>query len=362
MPGKAPHRAGRARPAAWRRALVLLAALVVALLLGEVAVRLVRPQDLTGSFRVQSPGRGQLINRASGRAQHQLGDRIVEYRFDGRHLRGSAASPDGAPVLLLGDSFTFGVLLDEPDTYASQLGQRADAAFGKDRVEILNGGVSGFGLANMVALLEEYGDSLRPELVVVFFNGGDIQRSVDAGLYTLDEHGELQAHDLPPRRLKSFVNAIPGYAWLLEHSHLLQLARRVMVPKPTRAPDEGPPAAPEPDTAADLGRALFVRLHAWCDARDIELLVLTTGYQDSPHFGSQRYPSQRFLEQAPAFFREQGIEFHDLAPALLRQSDGDWDAISIAGDGHPNERGARVVAELAWPRLEPLLRRMVESR
>lgn len=341
---------------------MLIAALAVAFLLGEVAVRLLRPQDLTGSFRVQSPGRGQLINRASGRAQHQFGERIVEYRFDGRHRRGAPGSSEGARVMLLGDSFTFGVLLDEPDTYASLLGQHADEAFGRGEIQVVNGGVSGFGLANMVALLEEYGESWQPQMVVVFFNGGDIQRSVDSGLYTLEEDGSLLTHDLPPRRLKSFVNAIPGYAWLLEHSHLLQLARRVMVPKPSRVSDEGPPPAPEPDDAVALGRALFVRMQAWCEARDIELLVLTTGYQDSPHFGAQRYPSLRFLEGAPAFFDERSVEFHDLAPALGQRSGGDWDAISIPDDGHPNERGARLVAELAWPWLEPRLRQLLDRR
>ncbi len=349
----------RRRRLLWFRLVALLIALVLGGLAGELLVRLLAPQDLTGSFRVQSPKRGQLINRAGGQARHQKGERVVEYRFNAHHLRGPALRERGRRVLLLGDSFTFGVLLAEQDTLAPRLQGRADEAFGAQRLQILNGGVSGFGLANMVALVEEFGESLRPELVVVMFNGGDVQRSALSGLYTRDPAtGELRSHDLPRRRLKDVANAIPGWGWLVEHSHLVQLLRGAAVGRPPAAADEGPPPAPDPDEPVLLAGALFDRLHAWCDAREIDLVVLTTGFQDSPHFGAQRYPSLRFLASAPVFFEARSIPFSDLAPALLEAAGGSLESVSIPGDGHPNEEGARLMAELAWPALESHLARV----
>lgn len=335
-------------------AIAALVSTVLALLLGECAVRIAAPQDIVGSFRVQSPVRGQLINRAGGEARHELGDRDVTYRFNSMHMRGP--EPRGAErrVLLVGDSFTFGILLEEEDTYPAILDRRATDRFGEQQVEVLNGGVPGFGLANYVAWLEELGDSVNPDVVVVFFNGGDIRRSVVSGLYTLTDDGTLVANDLPRNGLKDLANALPGYRWLIGHSELLQLLRRAFVkPNPTRA-DDGPPPVPDPDPAVELGIALFERLDAWCDERDVKLIVLTTGYQDSSHFGARRYPSLRFLEQAPALFERLHVPYHDLAPGIAARVES-LDEISIPVDEHPNERGSELIAELAWTHLEPVL-------
>lgn len=334
---------------------------LLALSLGECAVRLLAPQDITGSFRVQSPERGQLINRASGQAVHELGGRHVEYRFNKHHLRGDP--PRGAKhrVLLLGDSFTFGVLLQQADTYPAKLDALAAERFGADTVEVLNGGVPGFGLANYVAWLEEFGPDVEPDMVVVFFNGGDIHRSVVSKLYTLRDDGTLTANSLPRRRLKALMNAVPGYRFLLEHSHLLQLLRRAFVPAMPSRQDTGPPPAPQPDPAVDLGEALFARLDAWCDARDVRLVVLTTGYQDSAHFGARRYPSLRFLERAPQLFEALEVPFFDIAPPLLAQVDS-LEAVSIPIDQHPNERGADVIATHAWTVLQPQIDALLTPR
>ncbi len=322
-------------------------------------MRLVAPQDLTGSFRVQSEERGQFVNKAGGTAQHQFGERTVEYRFNEVHMRGPAMRGATHRVLLLGDSFTFGVLLEEPETYAARLDAAATEAFGADEVEVLNAGVPGFGLANYVAWIEEFGDTVRPSLVVVFFNGGDVHRSVVSGLYTLDG-GRLVAHDLPKRRLKNAVNMVPGYQWLIEHSHLLQLLRRAMVrANPSRA-DDGPPPDDELDAAAALAHALVDRLADWCETRAVPLVVLTTGFQDSPHFGSRRYASLRYLETAPSQFAERGISYADLEPAV-RAASPDLVDISIPVDEHPNERGAELIAELAWPHIKPQLLRLVDG-
>ena len=334
---------------------------LIALVVGECTIRIAAPQDITGSFRVQSEQRGQLINRAGGEAPHSFGERHVVYRFNSLHMRGP--EPRGAQrnVLLLGDSFTFGVLLEEEDTYAAQLDQLARDKFGDEAVEVLNGGVPGFGLANYVAWVEELGEAAQPDLVVVFFNGGDIHRSVKSGLYSLAENGQLESHDLPRRRLKDLANSIPGYRWLISHSHLLQLVRRALVPAPPSRADSGPTTAPEPDTPVLLGEALFRRLDAWCDEHGVPLIVLTTGFQDSSHFGERRYPSLRFLERAEPLFDELGVTYVDLEPGLLQRASS-LDSISIPTDEHPNERGADLIAELAWPAIEAELARVFEVR
>ena len=65
---------------------VLIFSVASALILAEVAVRAVAPQNLSGSWRINSPV-GLLVNESHGEVQHQWGDRIVHYSFYPPHLR-----------------------------------------------------------------------------------------------------------------------------------------------------------------------------------------------------------------------------------------------------------------------------------
>ena len=90
--------------------------------------------------------------------------------------------------------------------------------------------------------------------------------------------------------------------------------------------------------------------------------MTTTGHQLSDHFGADVKASRRFLEGADAFFGQADIPFHDLLPATVAATDGDFGPITIPGDGHPNEAGARLIAELAWEALRDVLRGLQEHR
>lgn len=81
--------------------LVLVFGTVVALALVELGTRLIRPQQLSGSWLVNGP-QGILINKAGGSpVRHELRDgRVVYYRFNSRHQRGDEEpDPDAASTM-----------------------------------------------------------------------------------------------------------------------------------------------------------------------------------------------------------------------------------------------------------------------
>ncbi len=215
---------------------LLVVALAVALLLAEGAVRLVLPQPLSGSWRVQTET-GLLVNKSQGSSQHQFDRRVVRYRFGEPHLRELGASrPAGARrILVLGDSFTFGWLLADADTYVARLQALIDGEFGAGRFVLLNAAAGGWGAADYLFFLEDFGPRIRPDAVLVFVNTDDIGRSLATPLLRAREDGTGYAVDrisIRPSRLKQWLNADPAYSayqWLLEHSHLVQLARRTAV-------------------------------------------------------------------------------------------------------------------------------------
>src|SRR5262249_19101883 len=53
--------------------------LLVALMLGEIIVRIAAPQDLSGAWSENAP-RGYVRNKSGGTARHQFGQRVVYYR------------------------------------------------------------------------------------------------------------------------------------------------------------------------------------------------------------------------------------------------------------------------------------------
>lgn len=353
--------------------LTLALGLAVALLLGEGLMRWLRPQNLSGTWRVQTP-RGYPVNKPGGTARHQFGDTVVVYRFNEHHLRGAPVAEAGRRVLVLGDSFTFGWLVEEADSVPGRLQSLADAAFGAGAFQFLNGGTGGWGTAEQLAFLEDFSAALRPDIVLVLLNSDDIARSARSGLYRLAGGAVPTLEVLPGRphdSVKTFMNRLPLYAYLLEHSHLFQFLRSRFIGLRQRAitarradtpageillPGSARPADETDEPYARLGQALYLRMKAWCDRHGARLLVVTTGW----HFnmgdgiGPDREPTRAFLRQAQRFFEKENIPFEDLTPDVEPVVTGDRHRY-IGGDWHPSAAGSRLIADHVWSWLRPRL-------
>jgi lysophospholipase L1-like esterase len=345
-----------------RKALLLCASLAVSLLLAEVVVRLVRPQDLSGSWGEQTE-RGLVVNKSAGVARHQFGARVVYYSFTAPHLRAPApAAP--VKVLVLGDSYAFGYLLGDRDTPVSLLQARLDEKFGAGVFSLLNAAVGGWGAGDYTAFVEDFGEQIAPDVILVFLNTDDIGRALRSPLWDFSADGKLTRVVPPRRRFKVLLNDLPGYQWMLEHSHLVQLLRngaeslRMKGSETGRRPESLGPGSEQSEESARrgkaLGAALFQRLGEWCRGRNVKLLVATTGWHKPPYADSSE-PTRAFMSGAETFFSGIAVPFHDPSGDLRRRMGGDADKYIIRGDGHPNEAGAALIAEYAFPFVEAQL-------
>ncbi len=363
-------------------------------LLAEGAVRLFAPQSLTGRWRLPTP-EGYTTNLPGITARHRFGDRDVTYRINEHGLRGAPVRDDACKVLVLGDSFTFGWLLHEDDTYVHFLQRAADRAFGAGRMQILNGAAGGWGTDDMVAFVEDRAAALDPRAVVVYLNYWDLGRSLKDGLFVLEDvataklRREVPVRD--PLALGRALTHMPGYDWLLGHSHLVQFLRRAFVRahQERRTQDacgssatgaagsseDGDPPTPrvgrDPDRDARaqmLGRALFTRLHDWCRRRGVRLLVLTTGKPDHPPADGGKLrrghveATIAFKVIAPRFFAGLGVPYRDIEPDVTAELGAAFGGFRIAGDRHPDETAARAIGIGSWRFLEEHLRPLLEAR
>ncbi len=334
-------------------ALVVVVAVMVALLLGEAAVRLVLPQNMSNSFFVENE-LGLPVNRDNGTARQQIGDVVVEYRFFEHHLRDSRKRDDRTNVLVLGDSFTFGMFLPAQATYVGRLQHEADRAFG-DRINFMNAARGGMGVGEFAAFLEDFGDRIAPDALLVFLNVLDVDRGQNSPFYTFEpDTGTLRRVVRRPS-LKARLTEVRAYQWLHLHSHLFQLVKGCLLERCGQVRSiefvyEAGAADGEP-RAADAGavdnrktEALYRRIRDWAAERRIPLRVVTTGWPQPSHMPH----TTRFLEHAPAFFEAERIPFCDTRGVVTRRVLAQVRELEIPGDFHPNEQGAALIADGAW--------------
>ena len=115
------------------------------------------------------------------------------------------------------------------------------------------------------------------------------------------------------------TRSMPLYQWLLENSHLVQLARQTIVARSQAFSSEGTAQQiPDHRTAmngVDLVERMFLRIRDWCSAHRARLLVVTTGFQDRVWAQNQTLdqarsdPDRLFFSTAATSFAKAGVPF-----------------------------------------------------
>lgn len=355
--------------------LLFLISIVFALLFCESMVRAFYPQEMNGSNKVLSP-MGYALNRSDGTIQCQQGTtRTVHYHFYFPGLRETKVNPNAAHILVLGDSVTFGWFLPARELFVTKLQEKLDQQFGKNKYQLLNAGSGGWGIAEYYAYLREFGELTHPKYVLIFLDSDDIGRSIKLDIFRLKNKNSLEItdhfHPFPHARIKNLLDQGAWYNFLLEHSALFELTRNVFVHMQASARANQafmgahphvhqhwpvfhqPPQTPaQLKYAAAFGNAMLYQINQWCIQHHAKLLVVTTGY-NALYEPNWRDPTQAFFMQAPQFFQSQHIAYHDIGPQFKKATRGV--VFQLAGDGHPNAFGDRVIAESVWPWLEKSL-------
>lgn len=339
----------------------LFLGITFACLIAEILIRVFAPQNLSGTWRVHLES-GLVVNKSSGTSLHQQNGREVVYKFSDFHTRGMNKNEGKEKILVLGDSFTFGWLLDEEKTYIGLLQKQLDGSF-PGRYKLLNAAAGGWGTASYTRYLEEIGNSIKPSKVIVFMSTDDIGRAIKSGLYQFDEESKiLTSVNLQYSKLKEFLRSFPGYQLLLENSHLFQLSRRVLLSSSTS--NENPhtakngPRSRELNVSTtysrELGKALFLRLKNWCDTNNSSLIVVTNGWGRNLEVELKEgdlerlEPTVAFQSIAKEFFKNESIPFFDTTELISKARAGNEKDFVIPLDCHPNEKGAELIFSAVW--------------
>jgi lysophospholipase L1-like esterase len=177
---------------------IVLAAMLAALPLAEVVLRVAAPRRLPSQEQIRGfVLKGMYIadERAGYRPAPNFSGRIerrgyvTEFSTDSLGLRGDELGPKDRPrVLALGDSFTWGWGVPQGEEWIRWAGKEIEQR-GGPAVETVNGGVNGYGTDNALARLEDLGPAIAPDLVLLGFFANDYTDNVLGArdIYTVRE-------------------------------------------------------------------------------------------------------------------------------------------------------------------------------
>lgn len=214
------------------RLIAVIIGFSVAFGLAEIAVRIISPQE-TGPPRFAFNSElGEIpVPHQKGR-RHYPGVYDFSYSNNSLGFRGSREfgpkKPGEVRLLLLGDSFTYGLGVNDDQTFASQIEQYLR----KNNLpaEVINGGNPGKGTDYELKFFQTLGAKLQPEVTVLFFFPAMASRP-RGEYYDLQPDGGLKAKSLDGAQdgIKTFLCHVPGYSWLISWSQAANLVKQAAV-------------------------------------------------------------------------------------------------------------------------------------
>jgi lysophospholipase L1-like esterase len=263
-------------------------------------------------------------------------------------------------VLLLGDSMTAGLEVDKDATFEAVCERLLTA---RRPTDVVNSGVRGYNLDNIIGSLQEVGLKLDPDLVVYVFTDNDLTGSDTFQPETTDASRGFT--------LRGFVGRIATYSHITYRIELLRQRiqlRRARDHKPPSNVQELPGGIVSFFTVSDWqAYAPFLRT-----AQRIEYLAHTCAEHGIPFVLAGAPQREAIDPKAQQFLRDVlekpldfdgmsryldwvatrlGVERFDPTPEFRRRlaADGDY---WFHKDGHLNVRGHRLMGELLAAKIE----------
>jgi lysophospholipase L1-like esterase len=298
-------------------------------------------------------GVGELALRVVGWRSPQNGTPVdpdlallnAPFHMNAEGFRGPEVSREPAPgvfrIAIAGDSYTAGMGVSAEDAYPAQLEALLRQAGGDSRFEVLNLGMSGLDIEQVLRRASQVGGPLQPHLVVYgltlndILDPGDLERRMQ-GAHRQALRDQVLRYAASPLHLVRALGprwmALRQALWPAADDYAYQLAR----------------AYQDPAKLARIERGLdgFAALAAR-DGVCVHVLIHT----ELAHLRFA-HPFRETYETIAAAARARGLSVTSSFPSF-RSRDSSALRLSVI-DGHPNAAGHRILAEALYAGLREL--------
>lgn len=309
--------------------------------------------------------RGFLTNMPNMNALDSHRNNRVRYQLSSLRTRGAVPDPGNFNIWMFGDSFTFGLLLNEEDTFIERMNHKAEADSCLDKVRFINAGVGATGLSNWPAWLEVFGDGLPMDALFYVHNYDDMVRSFWSNLYVLEGEELLPSLRWIERPLKQRLDRSRSWFWLRENFRTFTMLQTLMwrsilfedITESMNPAFLQPPALETMEEWVEYTTSLSRELYKYSLDLAVEfgvpLWAGTTGWVSEPNL---TYGNSAVFASLPETLAEFEIPFFDISAAMYKRLSGDYKQVTIPEGTHPSAEGTRLIAELLWGDFEPFLR------
>ena len=266
------------------------------------------------------------------RADHYTYEHLVKVNSLG--LRGPELPAKKAPgerrVLVLGDSMVYGQGVADNETVPAQL----ERALGPGAT-VINGGLRAYSTAQELALLQELGPKIRPDLVVLCWFWND----VDADPVEV-QYGSLAGLGDVPFDTRAPVDGMLMFKWRVRR--VLRRSALVMLTYDLVSPDGDEWPSREAQVAGlEKLDAHLTEFKRWCAAHDARLVFVVI---PNPNCLREGHPSEKLEKEAAALARSHELPVVETLPAL-RAFEDRAGSILIPFDGHYIPAANGVIAD-----------------
>jgi lysophospholipase L1-like esterase len=357
--------------------LLVLLPIIFVLGTGEILVRIFYPQRLIGIMYSDDAAFGfwNQPNLRNKQFQSEVNCPYYRVNTDAKGYRSTRLAPGKKPVgvrriVVLGDSYTFGVGVENDETIPAQLETLLNAANRGQRYEVINAGSPGWGTENELAFWMARRDELQPDLLILLFYRNDLLDNMRHLVYDCGSDGKpVYAPKQNLSRAKRAARCIPFYGFLSEHSHLVNLVRKLLVARLTKTGAYRLDIAPVPAVAAatsltsstltqtpngvaipppmQLQLELYASLmHAFMqNAQSTQTPLLLALLPDATDCVAEpRLPFSAVVPLVKQWETDERLRALNLQPPFY-QAHEHGESLYITGDGHFNPAGCRLAAQ-----------------
>ncbi|MCK9374917.1 MAG: GDSL-type esterase/lipase family protein [Syntrophobacterales bacterium] len=213
--------------------IAVLLGFLAAFAVAEGAVRLLRPQEVAPVRFAFDPNLGEIPVPGQQGVRHSPGVYTFAYSNNSLGWRGSREYREkktaGYRILMLGDSFVYGLGVNDDQTLAARVEKNLTAPHRS--VEVMNAGCPGKGTDYELKLFQTVGARFHPDLTVLCFFCNDFEDNERGEYYNVSQQGELTAKPLAGNQgvIKKLLFHLPGYNWLISWSQAANLVKQAGV-------------------------------------------------------------------------------------------------------------------------------------
>lgn len=329
--------------------LLSLLGIVIAIFVAETFLRITNIVPMFPGLTERSALLGwEYIPGAS--ANYKSTEFDTDVKINSQGFRGQTVQipkPAGTKrIAALGDSFVAGLQVEEDQLLTSRLQNELRR---QNSWEVLNFGVSGYGLDQKFLMLKERIWKFQPDVVLLFTTANDVN-DIRRNAILSGANGTLTFKSFPADN--PFVKIAKR---LLRKSHIANLIYVKYLAPPREGGSGGPlevqvaqgQKSEEIEKYMDLAKAIIMAADNETKKISARLIVvLGADYvQSNPKYAQELPESDKINSQISEFAKRQNIEVIDLLP-LFREKIAAGEKLFFAQNQHWNENGHKLVAEI----------------